>query len=236
MKKVLVVAYDYPPRHIVGAIRPSKFVRYLPQFGWEPIVLAGRDGHQDIPGNSTAEIYHVREWPHPLKTYYRFLERRAKKKGRIGEFVTQMSPPYAVAMTRRKLGIAQVKQWLVDFMRVPDEELGWLIPATVKGISLIRKRKITHLITTAPPFTTQLVVLVLNGLTGVYWVADFRDPRSVTVKYYSPGNRITDAVESRLIRSVMKRADVVLSVTPPMTEQLKKEYPDLDPDKFVTLT
>jgi glycosyltransferase involved in cell wall biosynthesis len=34
----------------------------------------------------------------------------------------------------------------------------------------------------------------------------------------------------------MKFADVVLSVTPPMTEQLKKEHPDLDPDKFVTLT
>ena len=236
MKKVLVVAYDYPPRHIVGAIRPSKFVHYLPGFGWEPIVLAGRDEHPDIPGNSTAEIYHVREWPHPLKTYYRFLERRAKKKGRIGEFVTQMCPPYAVAMSRRKLGIAQVKQWIVDFMRVPDEELGWLIPATVKGISLIRKKKITHLITTAPPFTTQLVGLALKRLTGVHWVADFRDPWSVTVKYNSPGNRITDAVESRLIRSVMKSADVVLSVTPPMTEQLKKEHPDLDPDKFVTLT
>src|SRR5207245_4220317 len=145
-------------------------------------------------------------------------------------------PPYAVAMSRRKLGIAQVKQWLVDIMRVPDQELGWLIPATVMGIRLIRKKKITRLITTAPPFTSQLVGLALKRLTGVHWVADFRDPWSVTVKYTSPGNRITDAVESRLIRSVMKFADVVLSVTPPMTEQLKKEHPDLDPDKFVTLT
>ena len=66
MKKVLVVAHAYPPSNVVGAVRPSKFVHYLPGFGWEPIVLAGRDVHQDIPGNSTAEIYHVREWPHPL--------------------------------------------------------------------------------------------------------------------------------------------------------------------------
>ena len=76
MKQVLVVAHDYPPSNVVGGVRPSKFVHYLPGFGWEPIVLAGRDEHPDIPGNSTAEIYHVRQWLHPLKTYYRFLERR----------------------------------------------------------------------------------------------------------------------------------------------------------------
>ena len=164
------------------------------------------------------------------------LEQRAKKKGRVGEFVAQMSPPYAVAMSRPKQGIAQVKQWLVDFMRVPDEELGWLIPATVKGMRLIRKKKITHLITTAPPFTTQLVGLALKRFTGVRWVADFRDPWSLRDKYTASGNRITDALELRLIRSVMKFADIVLSVSSPMTEQLKKEHPDLDPDKFVTLT
>jgi glycosyltransferase involved in cell wall biosynthesis len=121
-------------------------------------------------------------------------------------------------------------------MRVPDQELGWLIPATFKGIRLIREKKITHLMTTAPPFTSQLVGLAIKRFTGVRWVADFRDPWSLRDKYTPPGNRITDAMESRLIRSVMKFADVVLSVSSPMTEQLKKEHPDLDPDKFVTLT
>src|SRR5437588_9592068 len=122
MKQALMVAHDYPPSNVVGAVRPSKFVHYLPGFGWEPIVLACRDGHQDIPGNSTAEIYHVREWPHPLKTYLRFMEERAKKRGRSEEFADQMIASNVTISSPR---VAGLKRGLLNFLNLPDQELGW---------------------------------------------------------------------------------------------------------------
>ncbi len=238
MKKVLIVAYHYPPNAAVGGTRPSKFARYLPEFGWEPTVLTATTGDvaASITGSETAEIYRVQEWPHPLKCYERFMIERAKRKGQEEEFTAKLSVPYAVAMAPSRIRIASLKRWLLGFLWLPDRELGWLAPAIRRGVHLIRKKRIEYLLTTGPPFTCHLVGLALKRLTGVRWVADFRDPWSLTLKYPLFRTRATDAVERWLIRHVMEQADLVLSVTTPMTEQARKEHPNLDPTKFVTLT
>ena len=44
MKKVLIIAYSFPPLGIVGALRPFKFAKYLPDFGWEPVILSAKIG------------------------------------------------------------------------------------------------------------------------------------------------------------------------------------------------
>ncbi|HFE52934.1 MAG TPA: glycosyl transferase family 1, partial [Bacteroidetes bacterium] len=42
-KKVLFVAYYFPPAGGSGVQRVLKFVRYLPEFGWQPVVLTARN-------------------------------------------------------------------------------------------------------------------------------------------------------------------------------------------------
>ena len=42
MKRVLIVAYYFPPLAGIGSIRLSRLAHYLPEFGWEPVVLAPR--------------------------------------------------------------------------------------------------------------------------------------------------------------------------------------------------
>lgn len=41
MKRVLIVAYFFPPVSNMGSHRILRFVRHLPEFGWEPVVLTG---------------------------------------------------------------------------------------------------------------------------------------------------------------------------------------------------
>ncbi len=41
MKKVLFLAYYYPPCGGAGVQRTVKFVKYLPEFGYTPVVVAG---------------------------------------------------------------------------------------------------------------------------------------------------------------------------------------------------
>src|SRR5436309_15016195 len=84
MRKVLLITYHYPPSAAVGAIRPAKFARYLPEFGWQPIVLTistkANKGGSDT--GQEAEIYRALEWPHPMKAYAAFKMRRANRRGR----------------------------------------------------------------------------------------------------------------------------------------------------------
>ena len=40
MKKVLIISYYAPPQNTASAVRTGKLMKYLPQFGWEPVVLS----------------------------------------------------------------------------------------------------------------------------------------------------------------------------------------------------
>src|SRR6266542_5659957 len=101
MKRVLLVAYHYPPSTAVGAVRPSKFARYLPDLGWQPIVLttaSANSGGCASEKNGEGEVYRVSEWPHPIKTWTRFRERRARQKGASSELQAKWSVSRAELM------------------------------------------------------------------------------------------------------------------------------------------
>ena len=247
MKPVLLISYYYPPSSAVGAVRPSKFADHLPAFGWHPTIVtasaplharpvdavkarnAGRgDGH----GGDQSFVSYAAEWPHPLKTYERFRERAAAKQGRGQEHAAKNVVPYAQCYGSARGGL---KRWLLAFLWLPDREIAWLVPAVLRGLREIRRSGIQHIITTGPPFTCHLVGLILKQLTGVRWIVDFRDPWSLRHKFPIVRNGVTDRVETRLIAAVMQRADLILSVTPAMTDEAKKEHGGIPTERFQTL-
>ncbi|MDD5552188.1 MAG: glycosyltransferase [Candidatus Pacebacteria bacterium] len=52
MKKILVIAYYFPPAAGVGTFRIAKFVKYLPLFGWEPVILTVKEKYYKNKDNS----------------------------------------------------------------------------------------------------------------------------------------------------------------------------------------
>ena len=42
MKKLLFIAYHFPPSLAIGAQRPYRLGKYFPKYGWEPIILTAR--------------------------------------------------------------------------------------------------------------------------------------------------------------------------------------------------
>ena len=42
MRRLLLITFHYPPRPTIGSIRPGALAKYLPQFGWEVVVVTPR--------------------------------------------------------------------------------------------------------------------------------------------------------------------------------------------------
>jgi len=72
-RKILLISYHFPPSAGVGSIRPAKFAKYLPQFGWHPYVLtidekyiASKD-YTRIESHLNISISKTSVWKTPLQ-------------------------------------------------------------------------------------------------------------------------------------------------------------------------
>lgn len=222
MKTVLVITYYWPPAGGPGVQRALKFCKYLPQYGWRPVVLTVADG--EYPAIDESLICDVSpDWPvyktaslEPFSLYRRFTGRR--KEDKISTFV----------LTEDAQG--SLMQRLAALVRgnlfIPDGRIGWRPFAVQKGLQIIRREKVDLIFSTAPPMTAHLIAKTAARRSGLPWVADFRDPWT-DVFYYHNLKRTRPALllDRRLERSVLRTADAVVTVSPTIKYllQLKAE-------------
>lgn len=201
--KVLIIAYHFPPHTGGGVFRPLKFAKYLPEFGWQPIVLAAEPTAYDPLDHTLlgqlpdSAIVHrvtsvhpkdIEAWLKPIWSLFWKLRLRT---------LADAVQPY------------KLLRWLP-----PDPYIGWVRPALRKARELIAKYQPDVIFTTSPPHSTQLVGLRLKQ-TGLPWIADFRDPweRNPFTHFPISGLR---KLNSRWERQTLQKADAVVCVTETM--------------------
>lgn len=201
-KSVLFITYFFPPAGGPGVHRSNKFVKYLPQFGYQPIVLTvnaeayRRDRLYKVPLDDSLSddipihtpIYRIPPCHHP----YRFLQLLRKCR-------------------------------LDDFVLVPDHFVIWLGAFIINGLKILRKYQIDLLYTTMGPNSMALVGLILKILTRKPWVADFRDPwtQKAIRKYRT---YLHYKIQEMMERLVLRAADMVIANTPTSRTILLDKY------------
>jgi glycosyltransferase involved in cell wall biosynthesis len=153
--RVLMFAYIFPPLAGGGVQRTLKYVKYLPLHGFSSVVVTSRP--RSIPvardGRMLAEIppgtVVVRARTVPIhRVQYKF-----------DGALRRLGLPTAVA---------RASMW-------PDEWVGWLPAAVWHGIRAVNKHRPRVIFSTSPMVTAHLAALIVHRVTGVPWVADFRD-------------------------------------------------------------
>jgi len=145
VKRVLIIAYNFPPVLGSSAVqRTLSFTKYLPRNGWEPLILS------------------VQPFAYPMSA-----------DDQIHEIPDNIIVKRTFALdTVRHLGI---KGKYPRFAALPDRWISWWLTAVPTGMYLIRKYKPLVIYTTYPIATAHLIGMTLQKYSKLPWIADFRD-------------------------------------------------------------
>ncbi len=115
------------------------------------------------------------------------------------------------------------------FMALPDRWISWWFGAIPAGLDLIRRNKPKVIWSTYPIATAHLIAYTLHRLTGIPWVADFRDPMT-DVPY--PEDKHTKAVYKWIERKTIKHCSHAVFTTPGTLKLYAKRYPDIPSERW----
>jgi len=209
MKKVLIVTYYWPPAGGPGVQRILKFAKYLPQFGWQPIILTVHQGEYPAIDESL-----INEVPTDIKVYKTgslepgFLYKKflgLKNKDKI---------PVAVLAEKDKNWKKKIANWIRLNFFIPDAKIGWLPAAVSTGKKIIDREKPAIIFSSSPPPTVHLIAQKLKKYSSLNWIADFRDPWT-DIHYYEEYKRLwlSERFDSRLEKTVLNVADKIVCVS-----------------------
>jgi glycosyltransferase involved in cell wall biosynthesis len=207
MNKVLIVTYYWPPSGGAGVQRWLKFSKYLPEFGWEPIILTVDPEYAAYP---VTDFSLNDDIPASIKvvttpaTNYFSIYKKDKSKIPTAGFANNIDNTFKGKLLRFVRG---------NFF-LPDPRRGWNKYAFKKACELIEAEGIRHIITTSPPHSTQLIGLNLKKkYRFIKWTVDLRDPWT-DIYYYKQfyPTLISKAVDVRYEIRVLKRADNIITV------------------------
>ena len=152
MKKVLIIAYYFPPALSGGVFRPAKLVKYLKHFGWDISVLAARslphvhtdaDLLRDIPFD--VKVYRCFSFhPQYIKKILRRLL-KSRKRDPIGNAEEQASINKKNKGNQKKTKKNNYRQTFIKWSKkflIPDESVLWLPFAFICSVRILRKHKI----------------------------------------------------------------------------------------------
>jgi glycosyltransferase involved in cell wall biosynthesis len=197
-RRILLVAYFYPPCRDTGILRPAAMAKWLRRLGHEVTVLT-TSAYGELPGDTADDVVRsadAQRW-------------RARLSGRESIGAMFDSPTYS----GRPHPLSRVL--------VPEALVGaWMPFARSRALRLHRERAFDCVITTSPPESAHAIGLALHR-RGVPWVADVRDAwtfESLRPDYPTEAQRRLDAW---LERRWLGRADAVVCVSRPAADDLR---------------
>ncbi len=227
MRKFLLIAFAYPPLEIVGAVRPAALAKYLPQFGWEPVVVTPKIQDAKRQSQLIVETEYrdvLEEWKARLSF--------DRKRGLHEQFnLPVANKPGSELPHTRLLG------WMKYLLTYPDPFKGW-IPFALAAVEEVRRQNpgIAAIVTTSPPISCHLIGRRAKTILGCPWIADLRDLWTQNL-----GDRTPHFLETGLEKRTLGAADALVTVSDPWASRLQQRYPNrkiwtitngFDPDDF----
>ena len=211
-KKVLIITYYWPPAGGPGVQRWLKFVKYLPEFGINPIVYCPENpSYPLLDDNLLKEISdEVTVIKQPIFEPYKFASIFSKNKTK--------TIASGLINTKKQSFVERLLLYVRGNYFIPDARKFWVKPSVDFLKDYIQENKIATIITTGPPHSLHLIGLKLKEELNINWIADFRDPWT-TIGYHDKMKLSVSSQQKHkaLEKEVLQKADKII-VTSPTTK------------------
>jgi len=218
MKKVLIITYYWPPSGGAGVQRWLKFVKYLREFGWEPIVYTAENPEvpyfdnsliNDIPFGVEVLKIPVLE---PSRLYSSLTGKKNSKKIHHG---------FLRDNKQRKSFIEEIAIWIRGNFFIPDARMLWINPSFKYLKKYLIDNKVDVVVSSGPPHSVHLIALKIQKEVNLPWIADFRDPWT-GIYYYNKLkiSWLTNKIHKKLEHKCLNNADQIITVGETMKRDL----------------
>jgi len=210
LKKFLLITYYWPPAGGAGVMRWAKMSKYISDFGWQPVIYTPSNGEtgmhdeslvQEIPADM--EIIKTPIWE-PYDLYKAFLGRSRQDKVYSG-FINE----------KKKASLAQrISVFIRGNFFIPDARMFWIKPSVKFLKEYLNNHPVDAIVSTGPPHSMHLIAEAVHRITGIPWVADFRDPWT-NIDFYRDLHLTSraDKKHHQLELKVLKNASKIVTVT-----------------------
>jgi len=214
MRKVLIISYTWPPMGGVGFIRASKFAKYLPSYGWEPVILTVRPGLRgELPEEGSLQGIRVH------RTEYRDVVGEVRKAFAFKTRLAKDGPAAGHAEAGHNAGGNRVTSFIREIVTMPDDQIGWLKFAVEEGKRVMDEERIDLVFSTSPPETAHLIARSLKRYRRTPWIADMRDLWSDD--HFRRRTLFKKLVLKTIEANVLKDADKIITVSEPWADKLR---------------
>ena len=220
-KKALIITYYWPPSGGSGVQRWLKFAKYLPLYGWEPVIYTPENPEANTEDPSLAkdiapgtQVIKRRIWE-PY-SFYKLLARKKNISSDGGKHIKAN----LIGSNNNSLS-HKISLFVRGNFFIPDPRRFWIKPSIKFLTKFVKENEIDVIISTGPPHSMHLIAKGVKEATGVRWIADFRDPW--TEIFYFKHLNLTKWAYRRhrnLEQSVLDTADTVVVVN----NQVQKDF------------
>jgi hypothetical protein len=210
MPRVLVITYHFPPRPTIGSLRTGGLVKYLPQFGWDPVVLAPQ-----LPVGARPPVRLIETGYRDVLTDVKARLGMSRNRGLHDQLGLNFS-----TVPGSPRWHTRVIDWVASMITFPDETKGWIPFGKAALDQLARTEKIDLIITSSPPITTNLLGAYAKKVLKRPWIADLRD------LWAGPPSPLTRNafLQKRLELKILGQADALVTVSDQWADFLRERY------------
>jgi glycosyltransferase involved in cell wall biosynthesis len=192
----------------IGAVRVRGIAKYLPEFGWTPVILTvespiiadNKNIVFETPYENIVQIWKNRIGIPSNKTFKEYFHFGSEKKRTLIDKI--------------------IDQW-TDIFTYPDITFNWSVTAIEEGDKIIKKGHFDAILSSSSPITSHIIAKELVKRNNIPWIADFRDLWTQNHYYHNIHSRMRLFFEKRLELTTLSSANAFITTSQPLSDKLK---------------